>query len=628
MRTKKFYLGLVFALVVSLSSSLAPTEATFTVLGPFPIITTTYGVGTLPLTPPTSNSPAPWAFTSSNVKVATIAGKTITVVGAGTSTITASQAATGVYTARSRSTQIRVSQGSPIIGPFASQSLSITQRTYVLTPPTSTSDGRWSLHSSNPLIASLDGSTVTFHTAGSTFIYADQSSTLNWKSASAFMKLTVLAVAPVLGTFGDITIMKDSVGSLTLIPPKSNSPGSWTFTSSNPVVASVVASTVTPLSFGATVITATQAPVGDFGSATAKMTLTVQGPIPVIGPFPDIKTAKSANAVILQTPTSTSSGAWTFASSDQTVAITNGNIVTLVKPGIVTITASQAASITFAAPAPVSMTLTILGVPVIGAWPDIQKVVRDPDFALVPPTSTSSGTWTYSSSNPLIADIVNGVVSIKGSGEVTITATQAATPIWQQASAMMAIRVFGAIPTLGTFAPIQATVGDGPIVLKPPTSNSLGTWTFSTTNRNIAIVNGSTLTIVGAGSTTITATQSSAGIYSQSNTVQTTLTVKAKASPTPTPTAKPTPTPTGKPTPTATPSASPTPSPSAPAINATIRATASGRTVTVVAIGVKALVWINGKPAKVGKNTVKPGVAAVVITINDRVVYRKNFAIK
>lgn len=633
MRIKGLYFGTVFALVISVSASLAPAQATFTILGPFPIMTATYGVGTVPLTPPVSNSPAPWVFSSSNLKVATIAGKTIAVVGAGTSTITASQAATGVYTARSRTTQIRVSQGTPVVGLFAPQSISITQRTYTLVPPTSTSDGLWSYRSSNPLVATVAGNKLTFLAGGSTFIYADQSPTINWKAASTYMKFTVVAVAPVVGTFGDITIMKDSVGSLTLIPPTSNSPGGWTFTSSNPSVASVVALTVTPLTFGKTIITATQAPVGDFGAATAKMTLTVQGPTPTVGTFADVQTEVSARVIVIQSPSSTSSGTWSLISSDQTIAIIIGNVVTLLKPGIVTITASQAATSTFASPTPVSMTLTVLGDPSIGPWPDIQKVVKDPDFTLAPPTSTSPGTWTYSSANPSIADVVNGVVTVKGSGETTITATQAPTTIWQQASAKMMIRVFGAIPTIGTFAPIEATAGDAPLALKPPTSNSLGTWTFSSSNKNVAIVNGSTLTIVGAGTATITATQSPAGIYSQSNTVQTTITVKAKPSPIPTPKPAPTPsstkpTPTPIPSPTLTAKSSPTPTPSTPAINATIKASASGRVVTVVAIGVKALVWINGKPAKVGKNSVKPGLAAVVITIDDKVVYRKNFAIK
>lgn len=627
---RKTYPYFIFALVISLFASSTPAQATFTILGPFPIITTTYGVGSIPIVPPTTNSPAPWSFTSSNTKVATISGKTMSVIGTGTATITASQAATGKFTARSRSTQIRVSQGTPVLGIFAPQSVSITQRTYILVPPPSTSDGSWSFISTNPNIASIVGNKVTFHAGGSVLIYATQSSTPNWKTASASMKFTVVAIAPVLGTFGDITIMKDSVGSLNLLPPTSTSTGWWTFTSSNPNVASIVASTVTPHAFGSTRITATQSAAGDYASATASMTLTVQGPLPTLSAFSDVTAQMSSSSLLnIQPPTSTSIGAWSYTSSDPAVASINGGVATFLKAGTTTITATQAPTATYASPAPVSMTLTVVGNPLIGTWADVQKVVKDPDFALVPPTSTSPGAWTYTSSNPLIVEVVDGMAKVKGAGEVTITATQNATPIYAQGSAKMTIRVFGAIPVIGTFAPIEATMGEAAIALKPPTSNSTGMWTYTSSNPKVATVNGSSLVIVGVGTAIISATQSPAGIYSQSNTVQATVTVKAKVTPTPTPlpSVKPTPTPTAKPTSTPTPSTKPTPTPK-PLVNTTIKVTASGRVVTVVAIGVKALVFINGKPAKVGKNTVKPGAASVVITIDDKVVYRRVFAIK
>lgn len=622
---RKTFAYSIFLVVASLVASMAPAQATFTILGSFPIITTTYGVGSVPIVPPTTNSPAPWVFTSSNTKVATISGKTINVVGAGTSTITASQTATGNFTARSRSTQIRVSQGTPTIGIFAPQSISITQRTYTIVPPASTSNGGWSFVSTNPNIASVAGSLVTFHAAGSVLIYATQSSTPNWKSATASMKFTVVPVAPVLGTFGDISVTKDSVASLTLVSPKSSSPGPWTFTSSNPSVASIDRYTVTPLAFGTTVITATQAATGDFAAATASMTFTVLGPVPTLGAFPDV-TAQMASApyVNIQPPTSTSTGAWSFTASDPTVVAFSGAIATLFKPGITTVTATQAPTSTFASPAPVSMRLTVVGTPKFGSWSDVQKVVNDPDFTLTPPTSTSDGSWSYSSSDTSVISFANGVAKVTGAGRATITATQRATSIWSEGNVSISIQVFGHIPTLGIFAPITATLGDSPKQIAPPSSNSSGTWKFTSSDSKVATISGTSLVVVGVGTAVISATQSAAGEYSQSNVVQTNLVVRAKATPvpTPTPTAKPTPKPTFTPTPT------PSPTVTKPPVNATIKVTANGRVITVVAIGVKALVFINGKPGKVGNNSVKPGIASIVITIDDKVVYRHVFTIK
>ncbi|WP_211516812.1 MopE-related protein, partial [Flavobacterium caeni] len=70
-------------------------------------------------------------------------------------------------------------------------------------------------------------------------------------------------------------------------------------------------------------------------------------------------------------------------------------------------------------------------------------------------------------------------------------------------------------PTLGTFTVPSAMVGDGPITLVPPTSNSAGAWTFSSSNTAVAQITGTTLTIVGGGTSTITATQAPNGIYGQ-----------------------------------------------------------------------------------------------------------------
>jgi Secretion system C-terminal sorting domain len=61
------------------------------------------------LTDPTSNSTGAFSYTSSNTAVATISGKTVTIVGAGSSTITANQAAASPYLAGSVTANLVVS---------------------------------------------------------------------------------------------------------------------------------------------------------------------------------------------------------------------------------------------------------------------------------------------------------------------------------------------------------------------------------------------------------------------------------------------------------------------------------------------------------------------------------------
>lgn len=56
--------------------------------------------------------------------------------------------------------------------------------------------------------------------------------------------------------------------------------------------------------------------------------------------------------------------------------------------------------------------------------------------------------------------------------------------------------------------------GDEPFVITPPTSNSDGTFSYESSNQSVATISGNTVTIVGAGSTTITATQAATDNYS------------------------------------------------------------------------------------------------------------------
>ena len=173
------------------------------------------------------------------------------------------------------------------------------------------------------------------------------------------------------------------------------------------------------------------------------------------------------------------------------------------------------------------MTLTVVGTPTVDVWSNIEKVVKIQIFHCCHRHPTPRSMDLYPA-DPDVAEIVGDVVKVKGAGQTVITATQAATPIWTQTTAQMTIRVFGNIPTIGAFASIEAGVGDTPIVIKAPTSNSTGAWTYTSSNKKVATISGTSLVIVGVGVATITATQKPAGNYSQSNTVQTTVTVKPK----------------------------------------------------------------------------------------------------
>ncbi len=68
-------------------------------------------------------------------------------------------------------------------------------------------------------------------------------------------------------------------------------------------------------------------------------------------------------------------------------------------------------------------------------------------------------------------------------------------------------------PTITNFSIPAQLVGAAPYTITAPTSNSSGTFTYSSSDPTVATVNGNVITIVGAGSAIITATQAAAGTY-------------------------------------------------------------------------------------------------------------------
>ena len=82
-------------------------------------------------------------------------------------------------------------------------------------------------------------------------------------------------------------------------------------------------------------------------------------------------------------------------------------------------------------------------------------------------------------------------------------------------------------PTIGTFSAVNKNYGDSAFNLTAPTSNSTGAFSYSISNTSIANVSGSTVTLVGAGITTITAKQAANGAYSAGST-SASLTVSAE----------------------------------------------------------------------------------------------------
>lgn len=573
---------------------------------------------TITLTPPATNSPGAWSIEIDNPKIATANGLTLTLLSAGTSIIRYAQAASGAYNAASRSSRLTVTPGIPTLGEFKNQTVALSAGSLSLTAPSSTSDGAWSFQSLDQSIATISGNKVTLLDGGEVSIRATQSPTLNWLTTTATMKLTVTAPSPTVGTFSDITLSIDSVSKVELILPASNSKGAWTLTSADPSVASVNGLTVTALKSGTTKISAKQAPSGGYRSiiVTLNVTILAVDPIVTASGFLD-RTVEiipgSPQQISLAAPVSNSPGVWTFTSSDPAIAAINGNSLTALKPGKVSVTAVQSPALKFGASKPFTISVYVKGRQSLISPANIEKLAGDPDVAISYPTSQSTGKWSATSSDPTIAAINGTAIKLGNAGTATVTLNQEATDSWVASSTTFSVRVIGVTPTLGSFAPFEISVGEKLVTPKSPLSNSAGKWIYSSSDPKVVAVIDNVVTGVAVGSATISAYQQPAGKYGQSNTLQAIVTVKAAVAVAPTPT--------------------PSPSASTKPATAAVKASASlsKRTISIYVANAGTspiIAMIDSRVAKIGKNAVAPGKRTVRVYSGGKLIMNRIFAVR
>jgi hypothetical protein len=610
------------ALVISTLAIPATAVSAVTIIATPTATTVSLSQKTITLTPPATNSPGAWSIEIDNPKIATANGLTLTLLSAGTSIIRYAQAASGAYNAASRSSRLTITPGIPTLGEFKDQTVALSAGTFTITPPTSTSDGAWSFQSLDQSIATVSGNKVTLLDGGEVSIRATQSPTLNWLTTTATMKLSVIAPSPTVGTFSDITLSIDSVSKVELILPTSNSKGAWNLTSANPSIASVNGLTVTALKSGTTKISAKQAPSGGFRSITVTMNVTILAVDPVVtaAGFQD-RTVEiipgTPQQISLAAPVSNSPGAWTFTSSDPTIASINGNSLSALKPGKVTVTAVQGPALKFGSSKPFSISVFVKGRQSLTTPANVEKLAGDPDITIAYPTSQSTGKWSATSTDPTIAAVNGNAIKLGNAGTATITLTQEATDSWVASSTTFSVRVIGVTPTLGVFVPFEISVGEKLITEKAPLSNSAGKWIYSSSDPKVVAVIDNVITGIAVGTAIISAYQQPSGKYGQSNTLQTTVTVKAAAvvvAPTPTP--------------------KPSPSASAnPATPVAVKASAFLRNRVVSIYVAKAgaapiIAMIDSRVVKIGKNTVAPGKRTVRVYSGGKLILSKTFTVK
>jgi hypothetical protein len=221
-----------------------------------------------------------------------------------------------------------------------------------------------------------------------------------------------------------------------------------------------------------------------------------------------------ASFAITTRPTTDSSGAITYSSSDTAVATidASGDWINIVGIGSATFIATQAADGSYASSTMNSNVLTVNKITptlaLVGVASTVSKYSSDAPFT-VAASSASPGAVTYTSSNAAVATVgsTTGLVTLVAAGSVTITAAQASTTFYSAPTSVTCVVTVGAAESLAGTT-VTTSLAD---------RNFTGASFASTVLTNVSLA-GATLTNVNFSGATITgANFSNANIVGATN---------------------------------------------------------------------------------------------------------------
>ncbi len=282
---------------------------------------------------------------------------------------------------------------------------------------------------------------------------------------------------------------------------------SITFSSSNTQIATIAGNIVTIRAAGEAIITAVQNGNDDYNPALqvqqvlvvdkASQSITFNPLPPYVygtGPFNLIANSTSGLTV-------------SFESSDNSIAVASGNIIHIRGAGVCTITAKQSGNNNYQPATEVVQEVIVNKADqIIFFNPIPSKTFGDPPFQLTAGVSSFLEP-VFRSSDPSIVSIEGNEASIVGAGTVDIIASQPGDQNHNPAIEVVRTIVIKKASQQIIFEPIEIkTYGDPPFMLQATADSGLPL-VYSIEFDSLAIIDGNTVTIVGAGKTRIYAYQ-------------------------------------------------------------------------------------------------------------------------
>jgi hypothetical protein len=483
------------------------------------IPTKTYGDGAFTL-PATTDKGLTIAYQSTNTAVATVSGNTVTIVAPGTANIIASQNGNADYLAATGVTKtLTVNKIAQNIILAATATKTFGDATFTL-PATSDKNKTITYTSSNTAVATVNGNTVTIKGAGITDLSGTQAGdTYYYAAPTATQTLTVNKANQTI-TFS--TFATKTYGDAAITLPTTSSAGlTISYSSNNTAVASVSGNTLTLNKAGTATITASQSGNTNYAAASSvSQDITIQKANQTIV-WSNIPNKTYGDAAFTLPATTDKGLTIAYQSADTTIAKVSGNTVTIKGAGTVNITASQAGSDNYNAAISVTLPLSVSKAVQTITFADLPAYTYGANPVTLAASTNSGTTVTYDSSDPNVASVSGNTLTINNAGNCYITASVAGnsnyltgTPVQK----LLTVNKANQIVTLDAIT--DKTYGDVAFTLSASANTGLPV-TFSSGTPAKLIVSGSTATIAGAGTYTITATQAGNSNYNSAKATRT-----------------------------------------------------------------------------------------------------------
>ncbi|QYJ97010.1 hypothetical protein K0J45_16050 [Shewanella alkalitolerans] len=470
-----------------------------------------YDVGSLTLTA-SASSGLTVAFSSNTPSTCTVSGDSVTIVDVGSCSITASQSGNANYNSATSVTQsFNVNKASQIISFVALADKTYGEASFTLA---ASSDAGLAItySSTTNSVCNVSGSTVSIVAAGTCSLTASQAGDSHYNAAASVTRSFTVNPASQVITFSALTDITYGVASLN-IAATASSGQAVTFSSNTASVCSVSGNTVTILDVGNCSITASQSGDANYNpAASVTQSFNVNKASQIIS-FAALADKTYGDASFTLAASSDAGLAVTYSSTTTSVCIVTGSSVSIVAAGTCSLTASQAGDSHYNAAASVTRSFTVNPASqtiTFSALTDSTYGVASLNIAA---TASSGLAVTFSSNTASVCSVSGNTVTILDVGSCSITASQSGGANYNPAASVtQSFNVNKASQIISFAALADKTYGDASFTLVASSDAGLAV-TYSSTTTSVCTVTGSSVSIVAAGTCSLTASQAGDSHY-------------------------------------------------------------------------------------------------------------------